>query len=156
MQEPLLAGCAGEGGQGDLADVPEIVSPGGTARPMPAVGPPALNIQGQLRAGGDLALSSPRSPPPPPTNASAAGMALSLSPVICSQSVWLILLSLNAIGPFSSDAYLPNLPEIDAVGPKGSPHRMAHTVWANLHPFWANLTPFSLRAFWAVRTARTI
>jgi DHA1 family bicyclomycin/chloramphenicol resistance-like MFS transporter len=26
---------------------------------------------------------------------------------------WLILLSLNAIGPFSSDAYLPNLPDIE-------------------------------------------
>ena len=27
--------------------------------------------------------------------------------------MWLILLSLNAIGPFSSDAYLPNLPDIE-------------------------------------------
>ena len=25
---------------------------------------------------------------------------------------WLVLLSLNVIGPFASDAYLPNLPEI--------------------------------------------
>eukprot|EP01047_Picozoa_sp_COSAG01_P036794 COSAG01_NODE_2889_length_6907_cov_43.104877_1_plen_476_part_00 len=43
-----------------------------------------------------------------------AGTSGVLTPVAaCSQSIWLILLSLNALGPFSSDVYLPNLPDIE-------------------------------------------
>jgi MFS family permease len=37
---------------------------------------------------------------------------LAACPMACSQAVWLILLSINAIGPASSDAYLPNLKNI--------------------------------------------
>lgn len=66
----------------------------------------------QTPAHGDAAARQDIQSPPVPCAPSAAGMALSLTPVMCSQSVWLILLSLNAIGPFSSDAYLPNLPDI--------------------------------------------
>eukprot|EP01050_Picozoa_sp_SAG11_P011073 SAG11_NODE_1148_length_5683_cov_73.890561_3_plen_95_part_00 len=68
---------------------------------------------GQLPPGAEISIQRPaalvgasseecRSPPAAPCGPSAAGMALSLTPVLCSQSVWLILLSLNAIGPFSS------------------------------------------------------
>eukprot|EP01046_Picozoa_sp_COSAG06_P032179 COSAG06_NODE_3197_length_5701_cov_5.984470_1_plen_149_part_10 len=60
------------------------------------------------------AVGSPGQPGSATGDAQAfAVYGLTLAPAIASQSVWLILLSLNAIGPFSSDAYLPNLPDIE-------------------------------------------
>ena len=64
-----------------------------------------------MQGGREPLLSTPVSPRQAPAQALGT-IGATLTPVICSQSIWIILLSLNAIGPASSDAYLPNLPDI--------------------------------------------
>ena len=99
----------GGGGEGGLQ---ESLLPAAPPAAPPS-GPLSFSIQDQSNADDIDGQSRQPTPLSPSAPKALASWGLTYSPVVCSQSIWLILLSLNAIGPFSSDAYLPNLPDIE-------------------------------------------